>query len=169
MSNNNKFICNDIITVIFNFCNIQSIYKLRCINKKYNNLYNNYSELYKKIYNIDEIFNDLYGKTKEINFAILKKDIILNNKDWNKISKYKKMDINFIEIFQNMINWGLYIMWNSTNENVLKKYQDKIDWDMATIYQPIILLMKNKIIEKKINIDLLFLNKEYISNNKKIE
>lgn len=163
---NDITICEDIITVIFNYCNVKSIYKLRCINMKYNNLYNNFYEFYKKKHKIDEIFDNLYGKTKKINFAILKKDIIMSKIDWNKISKYK-MDINFIDIFQNMINWGIYIMWNNTNVNILEKYQKKINWDIVTIYNQSILLMDNNI--DKINVELLFLNKGYISNNKKIE
>lgn len=163
---NDITICEDIITVVFNYCDVKSIYKLRCINRKYNNLYNNFYESYKKKYKIDELFDNLHGRTKKINFAILKKDIILSRIDWNKISKYK-MDINFIDIFQNMINWGIYIMWNDTNLNILEKYHNKINWDIVTIYNKSILSMDNNI--EKINVELLFLNKGYISNNKKIE
>lgn len=149
---------NDIITVIFNYCNTNSIYKLRFVNKKYNDLYNDYYEIYKKKYDMDELFDDLQNDTN-INWVILKKDIIMKKKNWNHISKYKNININFIDTFQNLINWNLYLMWNVSNTQIIQKYKHNIDWDIVTIYQPFSLLKNNENIQKKINLNLLFLNK----------
>ena len=157
MQNNN--IATDIISVIFNYCNVISMYKIRLINKKFDTLYKKYYKFCKKKYNIDDIFENLHDNVN-INWAIFKKNIIMKNINWNIISKCKKININFIDTFQNMINWNLYVMWNSLNTIIIKKYKHKIDWEIATIYQPLIILMDNYI-KEFIFYDLLFLNKDY--------
>jgi len=58
-----------------------------------------------------------------------------NELNWENISHYQVLSGNFIEKFQNRVNWCYISCHQTLSENFIEKFQDKVNWDYISYHQ----------------------------------
>jgi len=69
--------------------------------------------------------------------------------DWDSISKFGDLPLEFIEKYQDKIGWEDISIYQKLPESFIEKYKDKVNWRYISIYQklsePFIEKYKNKV------------------------
>lgn len=57
--------------------------------------------------------------------------------DWNYISRYQKLSLEFIDKHKYKVNWDNISKYQKLSEEFIDKHKDKVDWYYISIYQKI--------------------------------
>ena len=55
--------------------------------------------------------------------------------NWRLISTYQKLSESFIRKFQDKVDWHRISEWQDLSEDLIREFQDKVDWYWISIYQ----------------------------------
>ena len=58
--------------------------------------------------------------------------IILQEKNWGKISANPNLSIDFLKKYKNHINWRVHSYYGLLSEEIIEEFLDRVDWEMVS-------------------------------------